>query len=124
MNEMFRDAGDVLAHIEDSLRAGEFGSMKFKLFSFCDEVTLYAKVNQFLSDSLIEVVSTHFSTAMCVEEVEAGSAVATIRYSVAIFYHDPDVSDEDDSSSSEDRLERQAQAHLESAALHRDDPMF
>jgi len=62
--------------------------MKFKLFSFCDEVTLHEKVNAFLSDPLIEVVSTHFSTAMSVEEVEADITEATIRYSVAIFYRE------------------------------------
>jgi hypothetical protein len=32
--------------------------------------------------------------------------------------------EEDEQDVSEDRLERQAQAHLEVAALHRDDPMF
>ena len=62
--------------------------MKFKLFSFCDEVTLHAKINQFLSDPLVEVVSTHFSTAMSVEEVDGGHAVASVRYSVAIFYRE------------------------------------
>jgi hypothetical protein len=30
----------------------------------------------------------------------------------------------EDEPSDEDRLERQAQAHLEAAALHRDDPLF
>lgn len=84
----FRDAGDELASIQDGIRTGAFGTMKFKLFSFCDEVTLHAKINQFLSDPLVEVVSTHFSTAMSVEEVETGNAVATIRYSVAIFYRE------------------------------------
>lgn len=85
----FRDAGDELVSIEDDIRTGEFGIMKFKLFSGCDEATLQERVNRFLDEPIIEVVSTHFSTASSTEEVgDEGQQLQVVRYSVAIFYRE------------------------------------
>lgn len=183
MNEMFR-AGDERQHLLDDIQTGAFGTMKFKLFSFFDEVNLQTALNTWLEKNGHLVVSTYFSTATETEVGDGGVVKQFTKYSVAIFYREVyELSEEehqfqvgdyaqvitpesayegmigevksvhpitllitgsddvfdigpfdaselvhadepDEDESDEDRLERQAQAHLESAALHRDDPIF
>lgn len=129
MTNAFRDAGDALAHIEDSLRAGEFGPMK------TEDIKHLADFHA-QHDTSEKVVCCEWchkqvpisQASLVPTEVDDETGMATDEVNVChtcLPEHDEPVIDEtDEEESSEDRLERQAQAHLESAALHRDDPMF
>lgn len=67
-------------------------------------------------------------TAPVAVEIDPDTGMATeevnVCYDCLPEHDEPVVDDGDSDESSEDRLERQAQAHLEAAARHRDDPMF
>ena len=103
--------------------------MKFKLFTYYDDVNLRIAIHDFLKDPLIKVEQTHFSTSTESEIVDNGRIIFHVKYSVAIFYQEVEREEETctlerEPEDEEERIERQAQEHLEAAARHRDDPMF
>ncbi len=186
--QMFRDAGDLLAHISDDMREGNFempqseqqrtakneliamrhnvtllmqcyqemqatleqafqclahGSiapaeandvrstmlilhaqqeMKIIVFSSSVENILTDRVNAWLQSPYIHPVSVLFSSA-------ADILRSAVTYSVCIVYREVERGEETctlerEPEDEEERIERQAQEHLEAAARHRDDPMF
>ena len=131
MNDMFRDAGDVLAHIEDSLQSGEFEMSNRKPFndragyvaSRKNSLTGIHNVIYIAAEQGIDADGKYVTVCEAHGQMVSSASIQKARI---------DMKDASQwcskcqmaGESSEDRLERQAQAHLEAAALHRDDPMF
>jgi hypothetical protein len=132
MNEMFR-AGDELAHIVDDLRNGAL-----LMDQWFDECLI--AISQMKNSQKYQVVELP-PRAIQVRTVKRnlGTVSQAERYIERNYGHmetiivQPEELPEEierrrlvkaQDESDEDRLERQAQAHLETAALHRDDPLF
>lgn len=86
--------------------------MKIMIFSSQVENFLAEKVNTWLETwKARDVISLHYSSA-------TDTNTQCVIFSVCIAYQEYPEPNE------EERIERQAQEHLEAAARHRDDPMF
>jgi hypothetical protein len=115
MNDMFRDASDELAHVVDSFLKGEFDMQYGQMPSDVNTDLLTIQVKCTSCDAVTD-------TTICAESLDSDYTLNEDGETYTSLYGE--CAECLTGESSEDRLERQAQAHLEAAALHRDDPMF